>query len=278
MSRSDVHRPSAIVPADYYHVLTYGKEFAGLAGPEDRPVFEWFNMDEAERTYAQFGARVHPGVLACDHCGARFKYGSLYRHRETGEVISVGHQCAALLDFYFDTSAEARMRKANADARAIVAMRRDRRRSLRTWIEANAELRSLLKTDHRIVRDMRYRLIATGAKWGLSDAQVRLLRKLRDDAGRPQAARVPVPDFEDDRVSVEGRVVSTKVDTFDVLRMTIEVEADGGSWLTWGSVPSALLDGEELKGRRVAFYAQITRSDRDAHFSFFKRPTRARFV
>ena len=57
--------------------------------------------------------------------------------------------------------------------------------------------------------------------------------------------------------------------------MTLKVETDAGTWLAWGTCPSGLLGGDfGIRGCRVRFDAKLTRSDRDEHFAFFKRPTK----
>lgn len=88
------------------------------------------------------------------------------------------------------------------------------------------------------------------------------------------AASKPVPTG---RVAVEGEVVSTKSEETDFGRkLKMLVRADG--FKLYGTVPAALFDGSELRGRRVRFTAEVTPSRRDAGFGFFKRPTQASFV
>lgn len=216
----------------------------------DRPEFSWFGMDEAMDAYAKDGAFVHGNrenieraVLSCDHCGARFKYGALYIHNPTGELIALGHLCAEAVDLSYDNSKAARMRKANADARKRVIERARRWAGLIAWARENRQLLPFLRTEHVITQDIRRRLISTGATWGLSEKQEDLVRKLATEAQRAPKEKerhVPVPATEGQRIDVEGVVVSVKAQEWGPLKMTVKVETPDGSWLVWGTVPDAL--------------------------------------
>ena len=95
---------------------------------------------------------------------------------------------------------------------------------------------------------------------------------------REQSAPVPVTS---ERVRVEGTVV--KVDWkqgfgyYDSARKVIIVRDDRG-FKVWGSSPKIKQnEGRNLQveqGDRIAFDAQVTVSDRDETFGFFKRPTK----
>lgn len=247
-TRTDVHRPSTIIPADYTHVMEFGREYAGRDGSEFFE--EWTGMNEAIDLYEEHGAYVHGGghrdrwyaVLRCDHCGARYKYGSLFRHEPTGEIISVGHDCAASIGLAYDEAWAKRIQDNAARVRKVELERRERFHGLRTFARANRSVLALLKVDHHITKDIRSKLISTGARWGLSEKQVNLLAKLAVDASKPAEKHVAVP-VDGERIRIEGTVVSTKWKDSDYgggLKMTVKVETPEGSWLVWGSVPDAL--------------------------------------
>jgi hypothetical protein len=99
-----------------------------------------------------------------------------------------------------------------------------------------------------------------------------------------------VPGWDEGRMHIEGVILSVryKDDTqFPAWKMIVELD-DGKR--CWGTAPSALLyvNGshevreynrryDHLKGERVRFTATMTKSDRDEHFAFFKRPHGAEF-
>ncbi len=166
-----------------------------------------------------------------------------------------------------------------------------------------------LKVKHKIVEDIKDRLVRYGS---ISDKQVALVFKLqRDEAQRAQEAEtnIPVPNC---RRPVRGRVVSTKLQWSDytqgeVLKMLVLVtEEDGSTFRVFGSVPRSVLDeihdrGEaerkywfsggnavntqtepppnpNLKGATIMFTARLKQSLKDESFGFFSRPSRASVV
>jgi hypothetical protein len=89
------------------------------------------------------------------------------------------------------------------------------------------------------------------------------------------------PALREGRYEMTGEILSTKwkhstrygAESF---KMTVKLQ-DGNK--VWGSVPAVLTeDTHEIEGCVVIFTAEVTRSDRDEHFGFFRRPTGARFA
>ena len=97
-------------------------------------------------------------------------------------------------------------------------------------------MRGALRCLHRIVREIRGRLI----RWGsVSTAQaelvVRLAREEVEKALVPAEVHVAAP-VVDGRVTVEGLVVSVKLhegDYGDSLKITVKVSSGDGVWLCW---------------------------------------------
>lgn len=294
-TRNDVHRVSAFRPDDYEFLFDFasvdfpdpGFNVALLRttrtgqvehdtliyhGPDGRLVTERIPVQP------RFGKLNHftGDSFRCDCCGSHYKYGSLLRHRTSGEAITLGHICADKAGMHTNHSYVKAYQKRCAEARKTRRANAQRRQCIREWVKANPEQVALLKVDHRIARSMRARLIDTGARWGLSDKQVALLRKLRDDLVKRERdePKVNAP-VTDDRIRLMGTVVSAKTNDWGRYVMTVKVVETDGCWLTWGTVPGNI---DVERGTVVSFVAKIVVSDRDPSFSFFKRPTQAKVV
>lgn len=95
------------------------------------------------------------------------------------------------------------------------------------------------------------------------------------------------------RREIEGEVLSTKwKESMYGTTLKMLVREDDGNKV-WGTVPEALqqltfetwsevdqtyVPGIELKGSRVALTAEVTRSEDDEHFGFYKRPKNPRLI
>lgn len=249
MTRTDVHRPSALVPEDYSAVIDFYQpdpaEVIGavLAGFDPQKLG---NRQEAQEIYLAEGVRIHGGLFNCDVCGAWYKYGTLFRHK-SGEVISMGHQCADKLEFFRDQGAGEAFRKEARNFALLARERAERRERVFTWGRENRELLAALRTKHPIVQEMRSRLVQTHARWGLSDKQIELVRKLHAESLVPkeEEATVQAAIVEGKRQTVEGKIVSCKWHDSDYggsFKITVKVETPDGVWLCWGSLPSSIDD------------------------------------
>jgi hypothetical protein len=221
----------------------------------------------------------------CDVCGTWFLHGDVWQHEPTGECIILGHICAEKYGLLADREEWRKAhdilqtaKKMEEGRKAAAIERSERWIALQAWARENRELLPLLKVDHGITKDMRNKLVKTGARWGLSEKQVNLLKKLEEDSKKPAEQHVPVP-VDGERIEVQGRVVSVK--TYegpygDTLKMVVKVETEAGSWLCYGTVPDSILGGDHgpLKGCLVRFTAKVVKGDRDEYFGFFSRPTK----
>lgn len=301
MARTDSHRLSKFQPEAYDYLFSYSLPSMGGAPGYNVALLNAVRTGETqsepeygfENGYPVItGSRpvVSPwgkvpffkgGTGGCDCCGAWFIHGSVYRHRESGEAIKLGHICCQKAGIYTNDEWQAAYREKIRRMRASLRDRIALLGGLRIWARENRDLLDLLKVDHKITRSMRSKLITTGAKWGLSEKQVDLLKKLAEDAANPKPEEVKIAAPKtDERIRVEGTVVSIKEHESDYgfkLVMTIKVETDEGVWITWGTVPNSIIDEVE-RGAKVAFMAKIVVSDRDESFTFFKRPTKAEIV
>lgn len=288
MPRTDSHRPAEIVPVDYAYVEVFYQginedmwdaykgehkfldEVLGVnGGPwDENPAFNGPNWKSKG---------------TCDHCGAHFAHGVVYRHEPTGDLIAVGHICAAnTMLSGLDKAARVRQRAEKAAAAGRERAKRAAERE--AFLAEHPGLAEALTTDHEIVADINRRFRNTDRTF-LSDKQIALVFKLAAEAPereakeaqwaaeREAAEEVPVTD---ERLAITGEVI--KVDWQDNEfggRTVITVKTDRG-FLLWGSRPSALCGVE--RGDRVSFSAKVERSDRDPKFGFFKRPTKASFI
>jgi hypothetical protein len=310
MMRTDKHRVSAIEPADYDHLFSYSMPgtwpdmgynhallMATRTGRTAHEVVLQFDFGtglvrdtkaipvepyDGPGQRAEFFMREDRGWTGqCDVCGAYHRHGDVWRHRETRECIVVGHICAdKLMGYAPDRGSWAIYQKQAAKMRKARRTRIGRFTELVRWAREHRNLLPALKLDHRITRDIRQRLINFPDR-GLSEKQEALVLKLVEDSKRDPEKHVPVP-VDGERVAVRGTVVSVKErHGFNGLefKMTVKVPTPDGTWLCWGTVPSVLLDDEKaLRGSEVEFTAKVVRGDRDEHFGFFKRPTKARRV
>lgn len=109
-----------------------------------------------------------------------------------------------------------------------------------------------------------------------------------------QEAHIAAPEGKQ---TVRGVVVSTKSEQVQYgyaptwhHKMTVKVTTVAGIYLVNGTLPRSLFDAAEkalafpdglceaLKGCEVEFTATLTRSDRDEHFAFAAKPSKARLV
>lgn len=297
-TRTDEHRLSQFKPESYDYLFSYsGRTSDGFPGynlelraatrtgrPQHRVIVDAnFKRIGSEEITSPWGKLSYftGGNGACACCGASFIHGSVYRHRETGEAIDLGHICCEKSGLYTDDEYQAAYKARVAQARESRRALNAQRAGLRRWVVANRETAKLLHVDHKIARSMREKLIDTGAKWGLSDAQVALLKKLKHDlANRVEEVKASIPVTGDERVEITGEIVSTKFQDNDFggrYVMTVKVTTDAGIYLLWGTVPSKLGD-DARRGLKVSFFARVEVSDRDASFGFIKRPTKIKIL
>jgi hypothetical protein len=300
--RTDAHRPGAIVPADYGCIVSYA-----LSTTIDGWPVPSVNMEvviDAQNAARDRGARMYGNPGKCGVCGACFKYGDLWLHEPTGEIVHLGHDCADKYDLVADRQAFERALGAVRDRAAAEHAREIRKERTAGFLAAHAGLAAALEVDHYISRDLKDRLARTGM---LSDKQVALAFKLeRDVADRAKrdaerATEVMVAAPQGKRITFIGTVVGCKVQDGQwgsTLKITVKVEADGGSWLAWGTCPSDVAGGafaigvwaddetaawraegkdgnattgERLRGRKVEITSTL-KPGREPHFAVMDRP------
>lgn len=192
--------------------------------------------------------------------------------------------------------------------RAAAAARRETKRANakaqglidgRARLDADPELKAAMAgSKNTFIHSIACRLMLNGT---ISEKQAASVIKARAGERKYEAAKaesaeratgIPV-NLLGKRSRIEGRVTGAKWKTTewgDSLRVTLTIETpEGGEYRLNGTLPSKVMDalrqetpsldeGDAIKGRRIAFDAKIERSDQDATFGFWNRPTKAALI
>jgi hypothetical protein len=293
MTRTDIHRESAVIPENYEHVMCYSLSTTqdGWPVPSFRVNCLLDRKDQggqhsADGSCCVLGLRQsgavfaeHGGTGQCTFCGARFVYGDIYRHTGTNEHVHVGHICGEKMELVMDNRdrKEFFAERDGAMTRAINAFRKAEAVKAAEFFATQNGLTEDFKMEHHIIQDIWFSLV----KWGgLSDKQVALVRKIANDVRNPRVAEVEVAaPVGDARVKVEGELVSIKVtDGFYGVqyKMTVKVSTENGVWLCNGTLPSGI-KVDTARGSKVSFFA-VLKTGFKPSFAFFSRPTKAAVV
>lgn len=296
-SGRDLHSPANVRPEDYSYrgcwepLQAVGHQTAmmvALMGPRAAEAFQADRIRRVEEHKALLREIADAGYKGnfdakrtCDHCGAYFKYGSIFRHEPTGHLIVVGWICA---EQTFDCPTKAALDQKKARERAAGGREALRNaEAVQAWVDEDPTRQTdvidwmLAHPEDSFYQD----LLGKMRKYGpLSERQEAAVRKgpameaARAARAAQDAEAGPVPEG---RMVIEGEVVSTKWQDSDFggsLKMLVRL---GNGSKVWGSVPSSLqaMEQEITRGDTVRFTATVTRSDRDESFGFFKRPAKA---
>ena len=295
-ARTDIHRPSAIEPENYYLVaiLCWPKggaiiDFEALRYERERLAS---HMKDTGGKYAQ---HEHGGN--CHVCGAWFIDHAVYYHHLTKSYLNIGFDCAMKMDigdarafrnFRTARKAAVELKAGKTKAKAIL----EEAGHANVWemferffsdseaINAYVEpLSNSLKwkTEGNIhtVIDIVYKLIKYG---DISDKALAFVATLPDRILNVEetqakwdaeaAAAKPVP-FEG-RQEFEGTIISKRLvesDYGNTMKITVK-HADG--WRVWVTLPSSAYNYDV--GDSIELRANITISDDDPKFAFAKRP------
>lgn len=282
-SRSDIHRPTEIRPEDYSYLESWDLQMPlHTSDKYMRGLFE-----RAENSSAD-----HSDVLSqCDHCGAHLRYIALWEHKPTGDVIVTGETCARetmevpdrlILD-------QKRLRETAAARRAAVRESDEiqkRREEMRERYPEAVEILWDYQGENIFIQDVAARF---GKKGYLSQRQADTVvyahKRDLDRAKRNVADEPKVPAPEGNGIEITGKVlkVASQDNGWNVREVMTVLDERG--FKVWGTVPSSIHWVEEDGDRRpiqrgdlVTFVANVTRSDRDESFGFFKRPRNAYLV
>lgn len=315
--RTDLHRPSVINPADYDFVACdyWGSGMDAIYFGEERKIFR----AHMERTGGKFAHVEHQNdVGGCDICGAFIAYVACFHHVPSNTYIVTGMDCAAKMDigdpvvfraFKTRVAAGLKAKKGKAKARAWVTENAPEALSILDSIKAAREAvdtrplneygepvgkswYDLLTWGERKLDDLYGKLVQYG---NFSEKQAEFFKSLPAQIAEDkvkqaayeakraaEAANAKDIPKTDSRVTIEGEIISAKVQETDFgnfIKIVIK-HADG--WKVWGTLPNSLT-GEgtyhdlvkTLPGKHISLDARIVISDSDSKFGFFKRPSKA---
>jgi len=312
--RTDIHRPSAIIPEDYQEVAIWTMNITGIGDCH----FMLHQRELAKAHMARTGGQLrHYSNGSCGICGnVQAIYLVLYHHAKSNEYIVVGVNCAQKMGISYDADGMNLFRKQVADAREAVAGKRKAialladKGLIGAWELYTAEypkhaegckavyndytgympgtcdcgqaeaFHDWDRFEERTIRDIVGKLVKYG---NVSDKQAefvaKLLQKIQDrpiiEAQRKAEADAAGP-VPTGRVTVTGEVLALK-----------EVDRPAYHYHDDGVDTKALIkleNGSKIYGNRFAnvdrgdkvfFTATITASKDDPKFGFFKRATLA---
>ena len=276
MTRTDVHAPRNIDPANYVHAC----DFDNTPGcpPYNNPRFdaEALALGADPMACVEFEGHYQRNGH-CDHCGTGSKLvrGVVYLHAPTNKFITVGERCATLFEResreslvgFKEWRKEVKAAKLAADRAEWIAAS-PARTELAEWLTGAA-------ADGR--NDFYSSLAAGLNKHGSLTAkqEIAALKAMTSDkalaATRSEQAAERKPVVAGDALTITGEVVSAKAkpDAYNADRRVMTVVDERG-FAVWGTIPASIIDVQ--RGDEVTFVANVTASDRDNTFGFFKRP------
>lgn len=296
MTRTDAHRPAVVDPGQYEYVGVFYQGGAWSEEGMDR-VACYLEQDSVEQVEAAeklleeqpfHGNHYHRGT--CDHCGTRFAYGVVYRHKPTGDGIAVGHTCS-YQTFGYNSRRDLEVKRLKG--RVAAARERAKVQAAADTFRASVPgLAEALAGDHYLLQKFSMNLNTYGS---LSEKQVacalkvhreeqeKKARKAQEDAELP----APAPVVEGRQV-VTGILLGIRDQESDWGVVDKMLVVDDRGFKVWCTVPEALWeigrDGAKrddadcarkwLIRKRVSFTVTVEKSRKDECFGFGKRPTK----
>jgi len=275
--RTDCHRPGAIIPAHYRHVLSYNLP---LERGED--VLDAENLFHCEggkypcegteccvEHLESIGQFVGTGGRGkCSVCGARFNYGDVFQYTPTGEYLHMGHECSSKYAMMVNRSAWELKHARAEQALATQIQKRMNAEAVASFLAKHEGLEAALEFNHYISRDLKDKLRQYHS---LSEKQIALAFKLASEPAKVEEAHATAPTGKG--ITFEGEVVSVKAHESDfgvTMKMTVKVTTPEGTWLAWSTIPAAV-GTDDLKGKTIRMTANLEPGSNN-YFVFAKRP------
>ena len=277
--RTDVHRPSEIVPSDYEYVA---QEYLKV---EDLGTALFLEAERArikrhmEKTGGTYSHHEHGGN--CMVCGSvNAIYTVLFYHAKTNSYVRMGSDCAMKCEMSVDFGSLNKFRAAIEDARLAVAGKKkaaailaDRGLSKAWDLYTVDAVAAGYKYEEATINDIVGKLVKYGSVSDKSlDFVKTLLERIETRAAKAAAEAAELAaalDCPEGRMTITGTVLGLKTEEgpYGVTTRML-VKTDDG-YKVWGSRTANF-----EKGDRVSFVATVMPSDRDKKFGFFKRPTK----
>ena len=289
MCRNDIHSPKNFDPAAYSYVGSIyqgaSEEMDLVVNSDEEARNAWDALNEHGWADGNYAAKS-----TCDHCGAAFSYGAVYRHT-SGDVICVGHTCSAEA-FGHDDRRSYELSRLKARAAAFRKSQKAKG-AAEKFLTEHPGLREALDCDHHISADLLRQLLRKGT---LSEKQVALALRLPEQQKQREAAQAARDEklatatkWEEGRQEITGKVISRREEEAygggSCWKMLVELE-DGRR--CWGTIPANLTTTQEtdadgfvhyfafdVTGSKISFNGTIQLSKKDPYFAFFKRPASA---
>jgi len=217
-------------------------------------------------------------INTCDHCGTFFKYGAIFKNKDTGEHCVVGHVCATNT---LNLTANEFM---NKKMRRTVEMIKTKLKGDAFLASLMSNRRDILSWSHYIVTDIRKRFRQYGycsvKQWSLVKKIV--AEDIEREAAKVMEAKHAKPVIEGKGMVIEGVVLYTKwqdgytYNSPQTLKLMIR---DVRGFKVWGSCPSSI--EEQVYGSEkciIKLVANVEASRDDPTFGFFKRPRKAKLL
>jgi hypothetical protein len=133
--------------------------------------------------------------------------------------------------------------------------------------------------EEEIVRDIVGKLVKFGSISDKTKNYVGVLldriEKRAEREAKREAEHAAAADCPTGRITVEGEVISTRVDDSRFGPVTKMLVKHPSGYKVWGTMPSKLAAN---RGDMVSFVGTVSRSPKDSKFGFFSRPTNAMVV
>lgn len=233
-----------------------------------------------------FKATDWPAAGRCGCCNARLVYSNFILHKPSGRGVLVGNDCCRTHWSFHRSESELKALRMGAlklaKSHATIS-RLNRLLPAFTWAldEADYSVGRKAGLAHEIAVKVaggrtlsfkQWRLIARLHRQHFEDVD----KKAQWEAQR-EAERAAAPPIHTGRQVIEGEVLAIK-ESFTQWGASWRMTVKQAGNVYNGTCPSSILDDVEV-GDEVSFTAsKVTVSDRDDHFAFFSRPTKASII
>lgn len=274
MKRTDIHRPSVIVPDDYQFVAFEHIKIEGFGDCEVVLENRRRIQEHMKVTGGFYSQHEHGGN--CNVCGASCVYTVLFYHPKSNTYIRTGNDCADKMGMSYGDFSQ--FKTALKD---YTELRTGKRKAQGILAEAGHQEAWAIylapfdqsQRDEFTIKDIVGRLVRYGS---ISEKSMNFVEILLDRIKRrPEILAARAAEREaaalcpNGRVQVSGVVVSVKDQYSDFGVTTKMTVKDDSGFMVWVTVPSSF---DVVRGGRVTFKATITPSEKDPKFGFGKRP------